>query len=65
LTAEDLFIDQVQLSRRWRLSHRTLERWRWTGQGPSYIKIGRKVVYRLIDIEQFERDGQRTMDADR
>lgn len=55
----DLFIDQIQLSRRWKLSHRTLERWRWLGQGPSYTKLGKRVVYRLTDIEQFETDGLR------
>ena len=27
-------LNQVELSRRWRLSPRTLERWRWLRQGP-------------------------------
>jgi hypothetical protein len=56
---EDLFIDQLQLARRWKLSHRTLERWRWIGEGPNYVKLGKRVVYRLVDIEQFEADGFR------
>lgn len=47
-------LNQVQLSRRWRLSPRTLERWRWLGQGPRYLKIGGRVVYRIADIEVFE-----------
>jgi len=55
----DLFIDQIQLARRWKLSHRTLERWRWIGCGPSYTKIGRRVVYRLVDVEEFENQGDR------
>lgn len=45
---------QVELARRWKLSPRTLERWRWLGQGPSHLKIGGRVVYRLEDIESFE-----------
>ena len=47
-------INQVQLARRWSLSPRTLERWRWLGQGPQYLKIGGRIVYRLDDIEAYE-----------
>jgi hypothetical protein len=47
-------LNQVELSRRWSLSPRTLERWRWLGQGPQYLKVGGRVVYRLADIEAFE-----------
>jgi hypothetical protein len=47
-------LNQVELSRRWSISPRTLERWRWLGQGPSYLKIGGRVVYRLEEIEAFE-----------
>src|ERR1700716_2256578 len=47
-------LNQVELSRRWNISARTLERWRWLGQGPQYLKIGCRVVYRLADIEAYE-----------
>ena len=47
-------LQQVDLARRWRLSPRTLERWRWHGIGPCYLKIGGRVVYRLEDVEAFE-----------
>lgn len=50
------FIDQKQLARRWVMSPRTLERWRWLREGPAYVKLGGKVVYRLADIEAFERE---------
>ena len=46
--------NQMQLARRWNLSDRTLERWRWLKQGPAYIKLGGHVVYRLEDIEAYE-----------
>ena len=46
--------NQVELSRRWRLSPRTLERWRLQGTGPQYLKVGGRVVYRLKDIEAYE-----------
>ena len=38
-------LNQIELSRRWRISPRTLERWRWLGEGPQYLKIGGRVVY--------------------
>lgn len=47
-------INQTELSRRWRLSPRTLERWRQQGTGPQYLKVGGRVVYRLTDIVTFE-----------
>jgi len=31
-----------------------LERWRWAGEGPRFLKLGGRVVYRLADIEAFE-----------
>lgn len=46
--------NQVLLARRWSMSPRTLERWRWLGQGPQYLKIGGRVVYRPADIEAYE-----------
>ena len=46
---------QRELAARWNISHRTLERWRWTGEGPHFVKLGGRVVYRLDDIEAFER----------
>ena len=50
----DAFLNQVHLARRWHISPRTLERWRWTGEGPAHLKIGGRVVYRLGDVEAYE-----------
>jgi hypothetical protein len=47
-------LNQIELSRRWGFSPRTLEGWRWFGKGPAYIKAGGRVLYRLEDIEAFE-----------
>lgn len=49
------YLTQTELARRWRLSPRTLERWRTLGQGPSYLKIGH-VLYPMNNIEAFERE---------
>ena len=47
-------LNQKELARRWGISHRTLERWRYTGLGPAFLKLGGRVLYRLPDIEAFE-----------
>ena len=52
-------LNQIELSRRWSISPRTLERWRWLGLGPRYLKIVGRVLYRLEDIEAFEAERAR------
>jgi hypothetical protein len=47
-------LNQIDLARRRSISPRTLERWRWLGQGCRFIKIGGRVVYRVEDVEAFE-----------
>ncbi len=47
-------LNQNALAARWNISPRTLERWRWAGEGPLFIKLGGRVVYRLKDVEAFE-----------
>lgn len=56
-------LNQVELARRWTVSPRTLERWRWLGQGPRYLKIGGRVVYRIDDVEAYEAQQLRTSTA--
>ena len=47
-------LNQIELAARLNISPRTLERWRWTGEGPDYLKLGGRVIYRLEDIAAFE-----------
>jgi hypothetical protein len=47
-------LSQRELAQRWRISPRTLERWRCLGQGPAFLKLGRRIAYRVADIEAFE-----------
>jgi len=56
-------LNQIDLAARWNISHRTLERWRWTGEGPRFVKLGGRVVYRLEDIEEYEREQMRASTA--
>ena len=52
-------LSHIELAARWNISHRTLERWRWTGEGPKFIKLGGRVIYRLEDVEAYERQHMR------
>jgi hypothetical protein len=47
-------LTQGQLADRWQMSPRTLERWRWLGEGPRFLKLGGRVIYRLEDVEVYE-----------
>ena len=53
-------LEQADVAQRWNVSYRSLERWRWTGQGPRFLNIGGRVVYRLCDIEAYEAEQLRT-----
>jgi predicted site-specific integrase-resolvase len=48
------FMNQTRLATRWQISPRTLERWRWRGEGPAFTKIGGRVVYRVTDVQAYE-----------
>lgn len=49
-----LTIDEV--AARYRLSLATLRFWRHKGTGPVSFKLGRRVVYRASDVEQWAAD---------
>lgn len=42
-----------ELARRWKLSPRTLERWRWRGIGPKFRRVGGRVIYAIQEVERF------------
>jgi hypothetical protein len=56
-------LTQGQLADRWQISPRTLERWRWVGEGPRFLKIGGRVIYRLQDVERYEAEQLRDSTA--
>lgn len=45
---------QSELADRWRISPRSLEKWRTLGRGPAYVKIGGRVRYLLEDVLDYE-----------
>ena len=51
---EIIHLNQRTLATRWGVSEATLERWRSEGIGPLFLKLQGRVLYRLVDIEDFE-----------
>jgi len=47
-------LTEIMLADRWECSVARLQRWRTVGEGPQYLKIVGKVLYRLKDIEAYE-----------
>jgi hypothetical protein len=47
-------LTEIMLADRWVCSVSRLQRWRTVGEGPQYLKIVGKVLYRLKDIEAYE-----------
>jgi len=57
-------LSQQELANRWRVSPRTLERWRHVGGGPGYIKIGSRIAYPMADVTAFEATHRVAANAD-
>jgi hypothetical protein len=52
-------LNEDELATRWGLSKKALQRWRALGQGPDYLKLGRRVVFPFKAILDFEREALR------
>ncbi|MCY4479319.1 MAG: helix-turn-helix domain-containing protein [Rhodospirillales bacterium] len=50
---ESMLLNTDQAAQRLGLSPRTLERYRVTGEGPEYLKIGRAVRYTVSALERW------------
>lgn len=55
-----VFLTTKELAGRWHISPKTLNNWRTKQEGPSYVKVGKNVLYRLTDIEAYEVSNQKS-----
>jgi len=53
--AEPLFLTLEELAERWRVSGRTLERWRAAGEGPPWVRLKGRVIYPAAGVHAYER----------
>jgi predicted site-specific integrase-resolvase len=61
-SVDPLFLTLEELAERWRVSPRTLERWRSDGEGPPWVRLKGKVIYPAEGVRAYER--ARLMDPD-
>lgn len=47
-------MSETEVAKRWKISPKTLQRWRTDRYGPTYVKLGKNVRYRSEDIEAYE-----------
>ncbi len=52
------------LAERWGVTKAALAKQRLRGDGCRFLKLGRRVVYRLSDVEAFERASERRSTSD-
>ena len=59
MTLRDVLIirhlTKTELAERWRVSERTLDRWRAEAKGPAWLGMNGRIRYRLEDVLDFER----------
>ncbi len=46
-------LDEAEAARLLSLSRRTLEAWRRQRRGPPWVRLGRRIVYRLEDLQAY------------
>jgi hypothetical protein len=48
----ETYLTEQQLCDRLHISARTAQRWRSTGDGPAFVRVGaRRVIYRVADVD--------------
>lgn len=61
---DDDMLTTRDVSREYRLTESSLEKWRVAGVGPAYLKLSRRVMYRRSDVEQWLADNRRSSTSD-
>jgi len=56
-------LTESELARRWRISARSLQRWRATARGPGFLRIGRRILYEPDAVARFEAAARRGGEA--
>jgi excisionase family DNA binding protein len=48
-----------ELADRLHLSIKTLQNWKLEGRGPTAVKVGRRLLYKLTTVEKWEREQEK------
>lgn len=47
-------LTETELATRWSMTTKTLYRWRTQNRGPKYMKLGKRILYPLTSVEEYE-----------
>ncbi len=50
---EEKTLTPSQVEEEYGIPYKTLNNWRWQKKGPKYIKAGKRILYRVRDIQRF------------
>jgi predicted site-specific integrase-resolvase len=50
------YMTPEQVADRYQISPDSLKEWRYKGVGPKYLRIGKRVRYRVTDLERWEKE---------
>jgi hypothetical protein len=54
MTTETTYYDETETARLLRVARRTLQRWRVTGDGPPYTRLGeRRILYPTAELRRW------------
>jgi hypothetical protein len=53
-----------ELAKRWSVTSYTIRFWRITGKGPEFLKLNGRVVYKIEEVELFEKKKLRAHTSD-
>lgn len=59
------FLSETQLSDRWGVSVKLLQKWRWKGGGPAFTSFGTTIRYGMLDVLAHEQARRHTSTAGR
>ena len=65
LDARATTVSPDEAAKRLGVTRETLANWRWRGDGPRYLRVGRRVRYRLGDLAEYLDEQTRTSTSDR
>jgi hypothetical protein len=53
------YLTVPELASRLRMSPGTLANWRFKGEGPNFLKIGKKILYPIAEVVAYEEQALR------
>lgn len=60
---KEIYLTSFDLAQRWRMTIGGLRNMRNQGRGPASVRIGGRILYRLADVEAYEREREQQPDG--